>query len=247
METKKETIRKMNVLRGIVDSTSYITDDLERIKAILLYRSRHSDSTVKQEIADEWNGMEVRLRHEAFWTFINPNPDDTRYAKSRMYYMFEMLLRCEKDESGAFVDLGARIRQNRHYLFKQCLSIMMDSATDKVPFRISDVPLAELIEEEYGAPFSPFEISNGMFALWFAVKILFGRMWSWFCFCIMDLPQKCVTTETGEAGADCVRDLLSAMVEANEEDLIPTGETLGEYLDDDENEFVHEMGESCRR
>lgn len=56
-------------------------------------------------------------------------------------------------------------------------------------------------------------------------------MWSWYFFIVLDNPMDCFTTETGESGTNIVRDLFASMVEANEDELIPTGRTLGDYLD----------------
>ena len=114
---------------------------------------------------------------------------------------------------------------------------MMDPEIKEVPFLQCDKSLSELIYEEFGLPVVPKEITCGMFALWFAVKMVFGRLWSWFCFGVLDNPQNCFTTKTGEAGCIVLRDFLTAMVEADEEELIPTGKTLENYLDLDEEDI----------
>lgn len=214
-------------------SAADFTNDLKLIKALLLYENNCGCTALvyKQKIADEWNCMEGKLQFEAFWTFINPNPDAPRYEFSRMGFVFEMLLRCEKDEYGNFVDVGAQLSRNKHYLSERCLSAMMDPETKEVPFLQCDKSLNELINEEFGLPVVPKEITCGMFALWFAVKVVFGRLWSWFCFGVLDNPQNCFTTETGEAGCNVLRDFLTVMVETDEEEFIPTGRTLGDYLD----------------
>ncbi len=223
----------MDMMDETKSSVSDFTNDLKLIKALLLHENNCSRTALvyKQKIADEWNCMEGKLQIEAFWTFINPNPDAPRYEFSRMGFVFEMLLRCEKDEYGNFVDVGAQLSRNKHYLSERCLSAMMDPETKEVPFLQCDKSLSELINEEFGLPVVPKEITCGMFALWFAVKVVFGRLWSWFCFGVLDNPQNCFTTETGEAGCNVLRDFLSVMVETDEEELIPTGRTLGDYLD----------------
>lgn len=223
----------MDILDETKSSAADFTNDLKLIKALLLHENNYSCTALvyKQKIADEWNCMEGKLQFEAFWTFINPNPDAPRYEFSRMGFVFEMLLRCEKDEYGNFVDVGAQLSRNKHYLSERCLSAMMDPETKKVPSLQCDKSLSELINEEFGLPVVPKEITCGMFALWFAVKVVFGRLWSWFCFGVLDNQQNCFTTETGEAGCNVLRDFLTVMVEADEEELIPTGRTLGDNLD----------------
>ena len=214
-------------------SASDLTNDLKLIKALLLHENNCSCTALiyKQKIAEEWIRMEKRLLLESFWTFVNPNPDAPRYEFSRMTFVIEMLMRCEKDEDGVYVNVSARMSQNKHYLFERCLSIMMDQEIKAVPFLRCDTPLDELIKEEFGLPITPDEITRGMFALWFAVRTMFRRMWAWYSFLVLDNPTDCFTTETGESGTNIMRDLFASMVEADEEELIPTGRTLGDYLD----------------
>lgn len=228
----------MDMLDETKSSVSDFTNDLKLIKALLLHENNCGRTALvyKQKIADEWDYMEGKLQIEAFWTFINPNPDAPRYEFSRMGFVFEMLLRCEKDENDNFVDVGAQLSQNKHYLFDQCLSVMMDPEIKTLPFLRCDTPLDELIKEEFGLPITPDEITRGMFALWFAVRTMFGRMWSWYSFIVLDNPTDCFTTETGESGTNIMRDLFASMVEASEDELIPTGKTLGDNLDLDEQE-----------
>ena len=223
----------MDILNETKASASDFTNDVKLIKTLLLHENQCGSTALiyKNKIADEWNSMEDELQIEAFWTFINPNSDAPRYEFSRMSFLFEMLLRCEKDEDGEYVNVSARMSQNKHYLFERCLSIMMDQKIKAVPFLRCDTPLDELIKEEFGLPITPDEITRGMFALWFAVKTIFGRMWSWYSFIVLDNPTDCFTAETGESGTNIMRDLFASMVEANEDELIPTGRTLGDYLD----------------
>jgi|GEM_PF-5403125 len=44
----------------------------------------------------------------------------------------------------------------------------------------------------------------------------------------------CFTTETGESGTNIVRDLFASMVEANEDELIPTGKKLKDYWNEED-------------
>ena len=228
----------MDILNETKASASDFTNDLKLIKALLLHENNCSRTALiyKQKIAEEWIRMEKRLLLESFWTFVNPNPDAPRYEFSRMTFVIEMLLRCEKDEDGVYVNVSARMSQNKHYLFERCLSIIMDQEVKAVPFLRCDTPLDELIKEEFGLPITPDEITRGMFALWFAVRTMFGRMWFWYSFIVLDNPTDCFTTETGESGTNIMRDLFASMVEANEDELIPTGKTLGDYLDEEDLE-----------
>ena len=223
-----ENLRQaVEVLNEVVANTAHIEDDARRIQYILLHRHKCSlDAlTNKCEMDSKWRRMEKMLHIEAFWTFINPKPDNPRYAQHRMNYVIEMLLRCEKNATGAFVDVDARLQQNPHYLFERCLPIMLDMKVDKVPFLRCDLTLDELMEEELLMPVCPHEISPGMFALWLAVKMMFERMWSWYTYTELSYTEECF-----EADVHGVRDLLSQFIEAKEEDLVPTGKTLGDYL-----------------
>ncbi len=225
---KSENLRQaVEILNEVVANTTHIEDDAKRIKDFLLHRHKCSLNalTNKCEKDSHWRRMEKMLHIEAFWTFINPKPDDPRYAQHRMNYVIEMLLRCEKDEAGAFVDVDARLQQNPHYLFERCLPFLLDMEADRVPFLRCDLTLDELMEEELLMPVCLHEISPGMFALWMAVKMMFERMWSWFTYMELDYTAECF-----EADVHGVRDLLSQFIEAKEEDLVPTGKTLGDYL-----------------
>ncbi len=217
-------------------SVSDFTNDLKLIKALLLHENNCGRTALvyKQKIAEEWIKMEERLLLESFWTFVNPNPDAPRYEFSRMTFVIEMLLRCEKDEDGEYVNVSARMSQNKHYLFERCQSIMMEQEIKAVPFLRCDTPLDELIKEEFSLPIVPDEITRGMFALWFAVRTMFGRMWSWYSFIVLDNPTDCFTTETGESGTNIMRDLFASIIEANEDELIPTGRTLQDNLDEED-------------
>jgi len=228
----------MDILNETKASASDFTNDVKLIKTLLLHQNNCSRTALvyKNKIAEEWIKMEERLLLESFWTFVNPNPDAPRYEFSRMTFVIEMLLRCEKDEDGEYVNVSAQMSQNKHHLFERCLSIMMDQEIKAVPFLRCDTPLDELIKEEFGLPITPDEITRGMFALWFAVRTMFGRMWSWYSFIVLNNPTDCFTAETGESGTNIMRDLFASMVEANEDELIPTGKTLGDNLDLDEQE-----------
>lgn len=227
-EHKKNTA--LDILYRVVESTATITDDAKRIKAVLLHRHECGlcALTNKFEIAHEWGKMEDSLHNESFWKFINPNPNDQRYAHHRMNYVIEMLLRCEKGENEGFVDVSTLLQQNPHYLFERCLPIMLDMETDNVPFLQCDIHLGELIDEVLLMPNKLHEISPGMFALWIALKMTFERLWSWYTLQEPDDTENCFA-----ADINGVRDLLSSSITVRKEDLIMTGRTFGEYLEEE--------------
>ena len=231
--TGKDIHWTMKVLNEVVESTASITNDAKRIKAILLHRHECGLFAYinKGEIASAWSKMEYMLHNMSFWKFINPNPDNQLYADYRMNYIIEILLRCEKDGNGNFVEVSTLLQQNPHYLSERCLPIMLDMEADKVPFLRCDLTLDELMEEELLVPNSPHEISPGMFALWMAIKISFGHLWAWYATLAPDPTEGCFA-----ADINGVRGFLAQFIMAKEEDLIPTGKTLGEYLE--EEEFV---------
>ncbi len=232
--TEQENERKKNtaldILYRVVESTATITDDAKRIKAVLLHRHECGPCalTNKFEIAHEWGKMEDSLHNESFWKFINPNPNDQRYAHHRMNYVIEMLLRCEKGENEGFVDVSTMLQQNPHYLFERCLPIILDMETDNVPFLQCDIHLGELIDEVLLMPNKLHEISPGMFALWIALKMTFERLWSWYTLQEPDDTENCFA-----ADINGVRNLLSSSITVRKEDLVMTGRTFGEYLEEE--------------
>ena len=232
-EKEREKKTALDILHEVVVSTASITDDAKRIKALLLHRHEcgFCALTNKFEISYEWSKMENTLHDESFWKFINPNPNDQRYAEHRMNFIIEMLLRCEKDENGVFVDVSTLLQQNPHYLFERCLPIMLDMETDKVPFLKCDIHLNELIDEVLLMPNNLHEISPGMFALWIALRMTFERLWSWYTFLEPDPTEECIA-----ADINGVRDLLSQFITVRKEDLIMSGRTFGECLDEKECE-----------
>lgn len=229
-ENEHEKKAALEILHKVVESTASISDDAKRIKVVLLHRHECGPCalTNKFEIAHEWGKMEDKLHDESFWMFINPNPNDQRYAHHRMTYVIEMLLRCEKEENGGFVDVSTLLLQNPHYLFERCLPIMLDMKTDKVPFLQCDIHLDELIDEALLMPNKLHEISPGMFALWIALKMTFERLWSWYTFMKPDNPENCFA-----ADINGVRDFLLKFITVRKEDLVMTGRTLGEYLEEE--------------
>ena len=74
----------------------------ELIKALLLNKENFSgleDSVyLKQlEMAGEWDRIEQTLHDDSFWYFINPKPNSSKYKSTRIDFVFEMALRCRKN------------------------------------------------------------------------------------------------------------------------------------------------------
>ena len=122
-------------------------------------------------------------------------------------------------------------QEKPHYLFQRCLPIMLDMETDKVPFLQCDIHLDELIEKVLLMPNNLHEISPGMFSLWLALRITFEHLWSWYTLLEPDPTEECFA-----ADINGVRDMLSKFITVRKEDLIMSGRTFGEYLDEKECE-----------
>lgn len=201
------------ILKEVFDDTVSISDDTERIKAIILnerYVSASDALRIKYRIAAEWDRIEKALHYESFWTFINPNPNCPRYSTNRMNFIFEILLQCEKDENGEFIDINEKIKENPHYIFERCLPILQDEVTAvelmentaKIPFIHCDKSLIELLtQKELGGLYCNHELSGGMLNLWIAVELLFQRLWDLFSSTILSQPQECIVKEKGRSGA----------------------------------------------
>ena len=200
------------ILQEVIDETAGISDDTERIKAMIMYEKElhplGGALRLKKRIADEWQRMERALNYESFWTFINPNPNCERYSTNRMNFIFEILLQCEKDENGEFIDINEKIKENPHYIFERCLPILKEyyhyyeMYKHQLPFLHSWTPLTTLMEKGEWLAFSYMhEITYGMIALWIAVELLFQRLWNLFSSTILSQPQECIVKEKGRSGA----------------------------------------------
>lgn len=98
-----------------------------------------------------------------------------------------------------------------------------------MPFLRCDLTLDELIDEVLLMPNNLHEISPGMFALWIALRITFERLWSWYTFLEPDPTEACFAEDING-----VRDLLSKFIMVRDKDIVMTGRTLGEYLEEGE-------------
>ncbi len=74
----------------------------------------------QSERADEWNRIEQMLHEDSFWYFINPEPEDPRYDATRMDFLLETILRCEKDASGEKkYDVDKELSMNNYFVFSE--------------------------------------------------------------------------------------------------------------------------------
>lgn len=74
----------------------------------------------QSERADEWNRIEQMLHEDSFWYFINPEPEDPRYDATRMDFLLEIILRCEKDASGEKkYDVDKELSMNNYFVFSE--------------------------------------------------------------------------------------------------------------------------------
>ena len=96
----------------------------ELVKALLLkddnFNGLNSDALrLKQlEMAGEWDRMEQTLHNNSFWYFINPEPEDARFNCTRIDFLLEMVLRCEKNDKNEFsYDIQNELKQNDYFIF----------------------------------------------------------------------------------------------------------------------------------
>ncbi|MBE6339314.1 MAG: DUF262 domain-containing protein [Bacteroidales bacterium] len=96
----------------------------ELVKALLLkddnFNGLNSDAQrLKQlEMAGEWDRMEQALHENSFWYFINPEPEDARFNCTRIDFLLEMVLRCEKNDKNEFsYDIQNELKQNDYFIF----------------------------------------------------------------------------------------------------------------------------------
>lgn len=96
----------------------------ELVKALLLkddnFNGLNSDALcLKQlEMAGEWDRMEQTLHDNSFWYFINPDPEDARFNCTRIDFLLEMVLRCEKNDKNEFkYNIENELKQNEYFIF----------------------------------------------------------------------------------------------------------------------------------
>lgn len=96
----------------------------ELVKALLLkdnnFSGMNADALrLKQlEMAGEWDRIEQTLHDNSFWFFINPEPEDARFNCTRIDFLLEMILRCEKNDKNEFkYDIENELKQNDYFIF----------------------------------------------------------------------------------------------------------------------------------
>lgn len=96
----------------------------ELVKALLLKDNNFSGMNadvlrLKQlEMAGEWDRIEQTLHDNSFWYFINPEPEDARFNCTRIDFLLEMILRCEKNDNNEFkYDIENELKQNDYFIF----------------------------------------------------------------------------------------------------------------------------------
>ncbi|MBO7125074.1 MAG: DUF262 domain-containing protein, partial [Bacteroidales bacterium] len=96
----------------------------ELVKALLLkddnFREMNTEALrLKQlEMAGEWDRMEQTLHDNSFWYFINPEPEDARFNCTRIDFLLEMVLRCEKNDKDEFYYVVENeLKQNDYFIF----------------------------------------------------------------------------------------------------------------------------------
>ena len=109
----------------------------ELVKALLLkddnFRGMNADALcLKQlEMAGEWDRMEQTLHENSFWYFINPEPEDSRFNCTRIDFLLEMILRCEKKETKYKYDIDKELRLNDYLIFSTYSKQINNNGWDK--------------------------------------------------------------------------------------------------------------------
>lgn len=110
----------------------------ELVKALLLkddnFYGLNSDALrLKQlEMAGEWDRMEQTLHNNSFWYFINPEPEDARFNCTRIDFLLEMVLRCEKNDKNEFsYDIQNELKQNDYFIFSTYSKLIVKEGWEK--------------------------------------------------------------------------------------------------------------------
>ena len=118
----------------------------ELVKAILLkddnFNTMNPDSLrLKQlEMAGEWDRMEQTLHDNSFWYFINPEPEEERFNCTRIDFLLEMILRCERNEENDGkdeviqyrYDLEKELKFNDYFIFSTYAKLIATDGWEKV-------------------------------------------------------------------------------------------------------------------
>ncbi len=110
----------------------------ELVKALLLkddnFRGMKADALrLKQlEMAGEWDRIEQTLHDNSFWYFINPEPEDSRFNCTRIDFLLEMILRCEKNDKNEFsYVIENELKQNDYFIFSTYSKLIVEEGWEK--------------------------------------------------------------------------------------------------------------------
>ena len=110
----------------------------ELVKALLLkddnFRGMKADALrLKQlEMAGEWDRIEQTLHDNSFWYFINPEPEDSRFNCTRIDFLLEMILRCEKNDKNEFsYVIENELKQNDYFIFSTYSKLIVEDGWEK--------------------------------------------------------------------------------------------------------------------
>ena len=114
----------------------------ELVKALLLKDNNFSGMNAdamrlkRLEMAGEWDRMEQTLHDNSFWFFINPEPEDARFNCTRIDFLLEMILRCEKKEDVYLYDIEKELRQNDYFIFSTYSNLIVKEGWEKQWYKI---------------------------------------------------------------------------------------------------------------
>lgn len=110
----------------------------ELVKALLLKDDNFEDLDdaalhLKQlEMAGEWDRMEQVFHDNSFWYFINPEPEDARFHCTRIDFLLELILRCEKSNKLNTNDFDFLIKQNDYLIFSEYSQKIANEGWEKI-------------------------------------------------------------------------------------------------------------------
>ena len=113
----------------------------ELVKALLLkddnFKSLNEAALrLKQlEMAGEWDRMEQTFHDNSFWYFIDPEPEAARFNCTRIDFLLEMILRCEKDENDDENkykhDIEKELKLNDYFIFSTYSDMIVKEGWEK--------------------------------------------------------------------------------------------------------------------
>ena len=110
----------------------------ELVKALLLKDDNFEDLDdnslyLKQlEMAGEWDRMEQVFHDNCFWYFINPEPEDARFNCTRIDFLLELILRCDKSNKLNTNDFDFLMKQNDFLIFSEYSQKIANDGWEKI-------------------------------------------------------------------------------------------------------------------